>query len=169
MNLPTEQLRERMSLDEHGRGGQSDCARAMAEAEKVLRELALLTRRSKPEHSSPANEAPKAPSLIPAPSPIDRLVLDPGLDFVLHKDGIIELTEVGFRRMAQAHAAAIDVVIGIDSRDVLRFPARGAMGSMPYREKEITDLRALPGKHGLSDGRAAGGTVIGTRVSRHDQ
>jgi hypothetical protein len=33
------------------------------------------------------------------------------------------LTEVGFRRMAQAHSAAIDVVIGIDSRDVLRFPA----------------------------------------------
>jgi hypothetical protein len=25
--------------------------------------------------------------------------------------------------MAQAHSAAIDVVIGIDSRDVLRFPA----------------------------------------------
>jgi len=95
----------------------------MAEAERVLRELALFSRRSKPARSSPANEAPKAPSLIPAPPPIERLVLDPGLDFVLHKDGVIELTEVGFRRMAQAHSAAIDVVIGIDSRDVLRFPA----------------------------------------------
>src|SRR5436305_7125484 len=119
MNIPTD---ERTSLDEHGRGGQSDCARAMAEAEKVLRELALFTRRSKPERS-PANEAPKAPSLVPAPSPIGRLILDPSLDFVFHKDGIIELTEVGFRRMAQVHSAAIDVVIGIDSRDELRFPA----------------------------------------------
>ena len=121
MNLPTEQPRERTSL--HGRGGQSDCARAMAEAERVLRELALFTRRSKPACSSPANEAPHAPSLVPAPS-IDRLVLDLGLDFVFDKDGVIELTEVGFRRMAQAHSAAIDIVIGIDSRDVLRFPAQ---------------------------------------------
>ena len=108
MNLPTE--------------GQSDCARAMAEAERVLRELAFFTRRSKLACSSPA-KVPKAPSLVPAPSPIGRLVLDPSLDFVLHKDGVIELTEVGFRRMAQAHSAAIDVVLGIDSRDVLRFPA----------------------------------------------
>jgi hypothetical protein len=122
MNTPTEQLRERTSLDEHGRAGQTDWARAMAEAEKVLRELALFTRRSKPARSSPANEAPKAPSLVPAPSPIDRLVLDPGFDFVVHEDGVIELTEVGFRRMAQAHSAMIDVVIRIDSRDVLRFP-----------------------------------------------
>ena len=124
MNLPTEQPRERTSLDKHGRGGQSDCARAMAEAERVLRELALFTRRSKPACSSPANESPKAPSLVPAPSPIDRLVLDPGLDFVFHKDGTIELTAVGFRRMAQAHSAAIDVMIGIDGRELLRFPAQ---------------------------------------------
>jgi len=122
MNIPTEQLRERTSLDEHGRAGQSDWARAMAEAEEVLRELALFTRRSKPARSSTANETPKAPSLVPAPSLIDLLVLDPGLDFVVHKDGVIELTEVGFRRMAQAHSAMIDVVIRIDSRDVLRFP-----------------------------------------------
>ena len=123
MNISTEQLRERTSLDEHGRAGQTDWARAMAEAEKVLRELALFTRRSKPARSSPANEAPKAPSLIPAPSPVERLVLDPGFDFVFHKDGVIELTEVGFRRMAQAHSATIDAVIRVDSRDVLRFPA----------------------------------------------
>jgi len=119
MNMPTEQLRERTSLDEHGQGGQSDWAGAMAEAEKVLRELALFTRRSKPARSSPANEVRKTPSLVP----IDRLVLDSGLDFVFHNDGVIELTEVGFRRMLQAHSAAIDVVIGVDSRDVLRFPA----------------------------------------------
>jgi hypothetical protein len=123
MNISTEQLRERTSLDERGRAGQADWARAMAEAEKVLRELALFTRRSKPARSSPANEAPKAPSLIPAPSPAERLVLDPGFDFVFHKDGVIELTEVGFRRMAQAHSATIDAVIRVDSRDVLRFPA----------------------------------------------
>ena len=54
---------------------------------------------------------------------IDRVVLDPGLDFLFHKDGTIELTGVGFRRMAQAHSAAMDVVIGIDGREVLRFPA----------------------------------------------
>jgi hypothetical protein len=54
---------------------------------------------------------------------MDRLVLDPGLDFVVQKDGVFELTEVGYRRIAQAHSAAIDVVIAIDSRDVLRFPA----------------------------------------------
>ena len=120
-NIPAEQPRGRTSLDEYGRGAESDCARAMAEIERVLHELAL-TRRSSPKRLSPANEAPKAPSLVPAPSPIDRLVLDPGLDFVVHKDGVIELTEVGFRRMAQAHSAMIDVVIRIDSRDVLRFP-----------------------------------------------
>src|SRR5262252_7517209 len=91
-NIPAEKPRGRMSLDEYGRGAESDCARAMAEIERVLHELAL-TRRSSPECSSPANEAPKAPSLVPAPSPIDRLVLDPGLDFVFHKDGMIELTE----------------------------------------------------------------------------
>jgi hypothetical protein len=51
---------------------------------------------------------------------MDRLVLDPG---IVQKDRVIELTEVGYRRIAQAHSAAIDVVIAIDSRDVLRFPA----------------------------------------------
>jgi hypothetical protein len=108
----------------------------MAEAEKALRELALVTRRSKPEHSNAANKAQKVPGLVPAPSPIDRVVLDPGLDFVFHKDGMIELTGAGFRRMAQAHCAAIDVVIGIDGREVLRFPA----GVDALAEKEITDF-----------------------------
>jgi hypothetical protein len=133
MNIPTD---ERTSLDEHGRGGQSDCARAIAEAEKVLRELALFTRRPKPEHSNASTKARKAPALVPAPSPIDRVVLDPGLDFVFHKDGTIELTGVGFRRMAQAHCAAIDVVIGIDGREVLRLPA--GIDALP--QKEITNF-----------------------------
>jgi hypothetical protein len=131
MNIPTD---ERTSLDERGRSGQSDCARAMAEAEKVLRELALVTRRPEPEPSNAADKARKVPALVPASVPIDRVVLDAGLDFTFHKDGTIELTGVGFRRMAQAHCAAIDVVIGIDGRDVLRFPA----GIDPLPEKEIT-------------------------------
>jgi hypothetical protein len=42
-------------------------------------------------------------------------------------DGAIELTETGFRRMAQAHSAGMDVVIGLDRRDVLRFPAPGGV------------------------------------------
>jgi hypothetical protein len=119
MSLPTEDLRELTSLDEQGEVVQSNWAGALEQAEKVLRELALVTRRSQPARSSPANEAPKTPSLVP----MDRLVLDPGLDFVVQKDGVFELTEVGYRRIAQAHSAAIDVVIAIDSRDVLRLPA----------------------------------------------
>jgi len=121
MNIPAEQPRGQTSLDKYGRGAESDCARAMAEIERVLRELAL-TRRSSPERS-PANEASNAPSLVPAPSPIDRLVLDAGLDFVCHKDGMIELTEAGFRRLGQAHSAGLDTVIEVDRRYLLRFPA----------------------------------------------
>jgi hypothetical protein len=136
MNIPTD---ERTSLDGHGRGGQSDCARAMAEAEKALRELALFTRRSKPEPSNGANKPRKAPPLVAAPTPIDRVVLDPGLDFVFHKDGLIELTGAGFRRMAQAHSAAIDVVIGIDGREVLRFPAQRRDGI------DALSLESIPG------------------------
>ena len=119
-NIPAEQPRGRTSLDEYGRGAESDCARAMAEIERVLHELAL-ARRSTPERLSPANEAPKAPSLIPAPSPM--LVLDPGLDFVFHKDGMIELTEAGFRRMGQAHSAGLDTIIEVDRRYLLYLPA----------------------------------------------
>ena len=120
-NIPPEQPRGRTSLDEYGRGAESDCARAMAEIERVLHELAI-TRRSSPERSGPANEVP---ALLPVSSPIDRLVLDAGLDFVLHKDGI-ELTEAGFRRMVQAHSAGLDTVIEVDRRYLLRFPASPA-------------------------------------------
>ena len=126
------QPRGRKSLDDYGRGAESDCARAMAEIERVLHELAL-TRRSTLERSSPANEASNAPSLVPVSSPIDRLVLDPGLDFILHKDGTIELIEAGFRRMGQAHSAGLDTVIKIDSRDVFRFPATKLGGASSDR------------------------------------
>ena len=122
MNIPAEQPRGQTSLDEYGRGAESDCARAMAEIERVLRELAP-TRQSSPDSLGPANEASNAPSLVPAPSPIDRLVLDAGLDFVCYKDGMIELTEAGFRRMVQAHSAGLDTVIEVDRRSLLRFPA----------------------------------------------
>src|SRR5262245_30787954 len=119
VNIPAEQPRGRTSRDE------PNAARARAEIERVLRELALM-HRSSPERSGPANEASNAPSLVPAPSPIDRLVLDPGLDFIFHKDGMIELTEAGFRRMGQAHSAGLDTVIEVERSYFLRFPASPA-------------------------------------------
>jgi hypothetical protein len=124
MNIPAEQPRRQTGLDEYGRGADSDCARAMAEVEKVLHELAHFTRRSSSNRTSPANEASNAPPLVPAPT--DRLVLDAGLDFVCHKDGMIELTEAGFRRMGQAHSAGRDTVIEVDRRYLFRFPASPA-------------------------------------------
>jgi hypothetical protein len=47
---------------------------------------------------------------------------------------LVTLTGVGFRRMAQAHSAAIDVVIGIDGRYVLCFPGwdRSFTGERDY-------------------------------------
>jgi hypothetical protein len=137
---------------ESGRSAEFDRARAMAEAERVLRELSLTafsTRRRSPEFSGYVSETPE--SAIPgfattrgaqpytqsyraaaqfglfdlqlAKAIPDRVPLDLGLDFVVHDDGAIELTETGFRRMAQAHSAGLDAVIGGDRRDVLRFPA----------------------------------------------
>ena len=125
-NIPAEQPRGQTSLDEYGRGAESDCARAIAQVEKVLHELAHFTRRSSSNRTSPANEASNAPSLVPAPSPIDQLVLDAGLDFVCHQDGMIELSEAGFRRMGQAHSAGLDTVIEVNRRYLLRFPASPA-------------------------------------------
>jgi hypothetical protein len=37
------------------------------------------------------------------PSAVDRLRLDPGLDFIARDEGLIEMTEAGVRRMVQAH------------------------------------------------------------------
>jgi hypothetical protein len=134
---------------EHAGSVESDCARAIAQAESVLREISSVRRRSR-ELSSPVSQ--KAESAIPGFATIrgtkpytqsyrtaaqfgifdlrlvkalpDRLPLDPGLDFIVLDDGAIELTETGFRRMVQAHSAGLDVVIGVDGRDVLRLPAR---------------------------------------------
>jgi hypothetical protein len=133
MNIAAEQAHVRKNLGEYARDAESDCARAMAEAERVLRELSLvahITRQSNPGCSSTADETSMAPSLVsrqsavPSLSPsIDRLPLDPGLDFVVHDDGMIELTEAGFRRMWQAHSAGLDTVIEVDRRELLRLPA----------------------------------------------
>jgi len=138
----------------------------MAQAERVLREISLTAfsaRRRSPELSRSVSE--KAESAIPGFATIrgsqpythsyraaaqfgifdlrltkaipERVPLDLGLDFVVHDDGTIELTETGFRRMAQAHSAGLDAVIGIDRRDVLRFPApRGIVAdALPRCEK----------------------------------
>ena len=88
---------------------------------------------------SPANEASNAPSLVLPPYPIDRLVLDVGLDFVFHKDGAIELTEAGFRRMGQVHSAGLDTVIEVDQRYLLRFPA-----SLPRVEDRFSAIYTAP-------------------------
>jgi hypothetical protein len=124
----TQKPRVQAKLDEYGGGAEAYCARAMAEADRVLRELSLValrTRRSSPGRSSSANE--KAEDAISDFRPViampDCVPLDSGLDFVVHDDGMIELTEAGFRRMGQAHSAGLDTVIEVDGRDVLHFPA----------------------------------------------
>jgi hypothetical protein len=61
------------------------------------------------------------------------LTLDPGLDFVLYDDGMIELTETGFRRMGQAHSAGLATVIEVDRSDVFRFAATKLGGASPDR------------------------------------
>src|SRR5262245_21695178 len=117
------------SLDGYDPGADSECARAMAEA--VLRELSLTgpwTRQSNLAHPSSVDQKPSGQSLRsaqsrdPLPS-VDRLRLDPDLDFIVQDDGVIELTEAGFRRMVQAHSAGIDAVIGVDRRELMRLPA----------------------------------------------
>jgi hypothetical protein len=111
-----------------------ECAKAMAEAEKVLSELSLgapWMRQSNPVRPSSVDEKPSeqsplaAQSVEPraAPPPLGRLRLDADLDFVVHDDGMIELTAVGFRRMLRAHSAGLDAVIVVDRREVLRLPA----------------------------------------------
>jgi hypothetical protein len=75
----------------------------------------------KPSEQSPVSARSGEPRV--APSSLDRIRLDPDLDFIVHDDGLIELTEAGFRRMVQAHSAGLDAVIGVNSREVLRLPA----------------------------------------------
>ena len=155
-DLGAQKGRVRTKLDEYGRGAESACARAMAEAERVLREISLTASSAhRPSRELSSSVSEKAESAIPGFATIrgtqpytrsyraaaqfrifdlrlakaipERVSLDLGLDFVVHDDGAIELTETGFRRMAQAHSAGLDAVIGLDRRDVLRFPAPGGV------------------------------------------
>ena len=95
-------------------------ARAMAQAERVLREISVVVPCTRSDLS------------LSRATP-DCLTLDPGLDFVLHDDGLIELTEAGFRRMGQAHSAGRRTVIEVDRRDVFRFAATKLGGASPDR------------------------------------
>jgi hypothetical protein len=127
-NLEPQKRSVKAKLDASGADVESQCAKAMAEAERVLRELSLSAPacRSNPGRSSSVagrrNEQSVASARAVLPS-VDGLRLDADLDFVLHDDGVIELTEAGFRRMVQAHSAGLDAVIKIDSRELLRLPA----------------------------------------------
>jgi hypothetical protein len=117
-NLEAQRARVRTKVEVYDQGAESACARAMAQAERVLREISVI--------------APCADfDLSLARAMPDCLALDPGLDFVLHDDGMIELTEAGFRRMGQAHSAGLGTVIEIDRRDVFRFPATKFEGASP--------------------------------------
>jgi hypothetical protein len=134
-----------------GGSAELDCARAIAQAESVLRELSLKKCYGRPSNrqvvkKQAESQVPDSPTisadnpdtdsrraaaqfalfdLLSAKAMPDRLCLDPGLDFVIHGDGAVELTEVGFWRMMRAHSAGLDVVIGAERCSILRFPARG--------------------------------------------
>jgi hypothetical protein len=132
MSAEAERGSVRTNLDGYGSGAESNCARAMAEAESVLRELSSsrASGANRVPRPDTADEMPLAPSLTPqrpgapslAPPSINYLLLDPGLDFTVYGDGMIELTQAGFRRMGQAHSAGLDTVIEVDRRRVLHFP-----------------------------------------------
>src|SRR5262249_24497469 len=120
-----------------------------AQAESVLRELSLKKRYGRPSGRQVVKEQAESPvpdlptisaskphthsrraaaqlgvfDVVLAKATPDRLSLDRGLDFVIHDDGAIELTEVGFRRMMRAHSPGLDVVIGVDRCGIVRFPA----------------------------------------------
>jgi hypothetical protein len=131
MSTEAERASERTNLGEYSRSAEPDCARAMAAAESALRELSSSRSSSAnrvPGHSSTADATPWVPSLpreAPALTPpcINKIALDPDLDFVVHDDGVIELTEAGFRRIVQAHSAGLDAAIGVNGREVLRLTA----------------------------------------------
>jgi hypothetical protein len=150
-NLEPRKRSVKAKPDASGADVESQCAKAMAEAERVLRELSLSAPAcgSNPGRSSSVagrrNEQSVASARAALPS-VDGLRLDADLDFVLHDDGVIELTEAGFRRMVQAHSAGLDAVIKIDSREVLRLPAPKlghgscAVGSRPAVEPRCAEL-----------------------------
>jgi hypothetical protein len=157
-----QRIAQEMSDGDSVLGTQSECERAIAEAETVLRELLLFEpgpRQANLEPSSALNEKsqPSRRSAVPRalPSAVDRLRLDPGLDFIVCDEGLIEMTEAGARRMVQAHSAGLDVVIGINGREVLRFlaPKRGhnepAPAGRPVSEQSLkfADLTDAVARH----------------------
>jgi hypothetical protein len=99
--LPWNSKPQQTKLNQSVAGAESECERAIAEAETVLSELLLVEpRQSTLEPSSAANEKSRDParrSVMPrsVPSAIDRLRLDPGLDFIVRDEGLIEMTEAG--------------------------------------------------------------------------
>jgi hypothetical protein len=99
--LPWNSKPQQTKLNQSVAGAESECERAIAEAETVLSELLLVEpRQSTLEPSSAANEKSRDParrSVKPrsVPSAIDRLRLDPGLDFIVRDEGLIEMTEAG--------------------------------------------------------------------------
>lgn len=114
------------NLDGYNAVAESECEKAMAEAGRVLRELSISAPypcRPNPVGASSVTGRRSEQSVVSSRSAGLRLRLDPDLDFVIHEEGAIELTEAGFRRMLQAHSAGFNAVIGIGSREVLRLPA----------------------------------------------
>jgi hypothetical protein len=87
-NSEPQKLAQQTKLNQSVAGAESECERAIAAAETVLRELLLVEpRQSTLEPSSAANEKSRDPArrsvARSVPSAIDRLRLDPGLDFVV--------------------------------------------------------------------------------------
>lgn len=116
------------NLDGYNAAAESESEKAMAEAGRVLRELSISAPypcRPNPVGASSVTGRRSEQSVVSSRSAglRLRLRLDPDLDFVIHDEGAIELTEAGFRRMLQAHSAGFNAVIGIGSREVLRLPA----------------------------------------------
>src|SRR5215469_14462318 len=99
-DLEAQKGRVSTKLDEYARGAESACARAMAEAERLLGEISGV---------APLTHF----DLTPAKAVPGGLLLDPGLDFVVH-DAKIELTKPAVRRIRQAHSAGVATEIKID-------------------------------------------------------
>jgi hypothetical protein len=144
-------------------GTRSECERAIAEAETVLRELLLVQPRQAtvepPSVPSAKSSEAATQSLLycSAPSAVDRLHLDPHLDFVVCDEGLIEITEAGVRRMAQGHSAGLDVAIAMNGREVLRFlaPKRGSneltVPGQAKRSGRPAELNAVAVQHTVAE------------------
>src|SRR5262245_21728567 len=120
------------SLDGYEAGAEHERAGSVEEA--GVREVAGW-RSCVDEKSRAPVSAQSGQPRVALPS-LDRLRLDPDLDFIVQGDGVIELTEAGFRRMVQAHSAGLDAVIAVDRRELLRLPAP-KLGQAPCARQAI--------------------------------